>query len=81
MFFQFLFIYLFIYLVIYLFIYCSIQRINDLSHLVSEILYVLPAFTCAIVIGNLWSIYLGLNILDPVSLIALYLTSDAVVVK
>ena len=53
MFFQFLFIYLFIYLVIYLFIYCSIQRINDLSHLVSEILYVLPAFTCAIVIGNL----------------------------
>ena len=77
MFFQFVFIYLFI----YFFIYCSIQRINDLSHLVSEILYVLPAFTCASAIGNLWSIYLGLNILVPVSLIALYLTSDAVVVR
>ena len=49
MFFQFVFIYLFI----YFFIYCSIQRINDLSHLVSEILYVLPAFTCASAIGNL----------------------------
>ena len=71
MFFQFVFIYLFI----YFFIYCSIQRINDLSHLVSEILYVLPAFTCAS------AIYLGLNILFPVSLIALYLTSDAVVVR
>ena len=29
----------------------------------------MPAFTCARVIGNLWSIRLGVNILSPVSVV------------
>ena len=32
----------------------------------------LPAFTCASAIGNLWSICLGLTILSPVPLVSFY---------
>ena len=50
---------------------------------------VLPAFTCTSDIGNLWSIYLGINILSHVAKskgsssqwIDLYLASDTILVK
>ena len=38
---------------------------------------VLPAFTCARAIGNLWSICLEVNILRPFPCFALYLASDS----
>ena len=38
----------------------------------------LPAFTCARAPGNLWSIYLGVNILRPSPYFGLSLASDAV---
>ena len=38
---------------------------------------VLPAFTCASEIGNLWSICLGLNIFSLSPYFALYLASDS----
>ena len=42
----------------------------------------LPAFTCARAIGNLWSICFGVNILIPVPLVSscfdLYIDSDLV---
>ena len=38
----------------------------------------LPAFTCARAIGNLWSIYLVVNILSPVLLDALSFPSDTI---
>ena len=44
---------------------------------VSQFSDVLPACTCAIAIGNLWSTYLGLNILSPSPLVALCFASDA----
>ena len=37
----------------------------------------LPAFTCGSAIGNLWSIFLRLNILSPFPYFALYLASDS----
>ena len=44
--------------------FCSKQRIYKLSDFIILFYYIiLPVFTCAIVIGNLWSICLGLNIL------------------
>ena len=43
------------------YIICLIS-FNKLSEL-------LPAFTCASAIGNLWSIYLGDNILSPVPVV------------
>ena len=44
---------------------------NKLSDLLS-------AFTCATAIGNLWSIYSGVNILSPVLCFVLYLASDVI---
>ena len=41
-------------------------------------LELLPAFTCAKVVGNLWSICLGVNILSPVPCFDLRLTSDLI---
>ena len=38
----------------------------------------LLAFTCARAIGNLWSIYLGVNILSPVPLVAFFFASDII---
>ena len=38
---------------------------------------VLFAFTCARAIGNLWNIWLGLNIFIPTPYFALCLSSDA----
>ena len=49
---------------------CQIS-LNKLSEL-------LPAFTCARAIGNLRSICLGVNILNPVHLIALSFASDII---
>ena len=37
-----------------------------------------PAFTCAIAIGNLWSICLGVNVLSPSPYFVLYLASDTI---
>ena len=42
----------------------------------SEFFDVLPAFTCAGAIDNLWSICLGVNIFRPFPCFALYLASD-----
>ena len=39
---------------------------------------VLPAFTCARAIGNLWTICLGVNILRPSPYFVLYLPSDTI---
>ena len=39
---------------------------------------ILPAFTCASAIGNLWSICLGGNILRPSLYFLLYLASDTI---
>ena len=36
----------------------------------------LPAFTCAVAIGNLWSIYLRINVLSPFPYFLLYLALD-----
>ena len=44
----------------------------------SKIPDVLPAFTCAIAIGNLGSICLGVNILSFFPCFALHLTSDTI---
>ena len=40
------------------------QRTYDLSDLICKLSHVLPAFTCASAISNLWSICLGVNILS-----------------
>ena len=39
---------------------------------------VLPAFTCASAIGNIWSICLGVNILSPSLYFVFYLASDTI---
>ena len=39
---------------------------------------VLPAFTCARAIGNLWTICLGVDILRPSPYFVLYLASDII---
>ena len=39
--------------------FCLIQTIYDLMDFFNKVSDVLPAFTCAGAIGNLWSIYLG----------------------
>ena len=39
---------------------------------------VLPAFTCASAIGNIWSICLGVNILSPSLYFLFYLASDTI---
>ena len=36
----------------------------------------IPALTCASAIGNLWSIYSGVNILSPFACPTFYLASD-----
>ena len=41
---------------------------------------VLSAFTCATAVGNLWSIWLGVNILSPSTRFTLNLASDTIVV-
>ena len=41
---------------------------------------VLPAFNFASAIGNLWSIYLGVNILRPSPYFVLLLASDTILV-
>ena len=43
----------------------------------SKFSYVLPAFTCASDIDNLWSICLGVNVLRPFPFFDLYLASDS----
>ena len=39
----------------------------------------LPDFTCASAVGNLWTICLGVNILIPFPILVLYLAPDAIV--
>ena len=57
-------------------LFCSIQRLYDFSDFFNKFSKVLPAFNCAKVIGNLWSICLGFNIFKPFPYFLLYLASD-----
>ena len=52
---------------------CPIS-LNRLSEL-------LPAFTCARAVGNLWSVCFGVNILSPVPCFVLYLALDLIFEK
>ena len=45
--------------------------------LFSKFLDIVPAFSCASAIGNLWSICLGVNILKPFPYFGLYSASDS----
>ena len=61
------------YIVIFIFskLICLIQRIYITWRIsFSKYFCVLPAFTCATAIGNLWSICLGVNILSPSPFVA-----------
>ena len=48
---------------------------------VNELSELLPAYTCARAIGNLWSICLGVSILSPVPLVALDLAFASAIIE
>ena len=52
------------------------QTISLISY--NKLCGLLPAFTSARAIGNLWSNCLGVSVLSPVPLVALFFDSDAI---